>query len=138
MENMTERSNQIREDLFDAIKYGPGKKPGRDIGKYLGRPWVFKWIFQTAWEKFSTAIASANWSVKQSSKSLFGDEAGWKKYGEGTRQAIGRCLRYFVDHGLLPLRVLNPDATGTKYYGLIGGYSTSCSHGSQQDCGCHD
>jgi hypothetical protein len=119
MEKMTESSSQIRDDLFDAIKFGPGNKPGRDLGKHLGKPWVFKWIFQKAWKRFSTAIACADWSIKQCSKSLFGDDAEWVNINHGVRQAMGRCLRYFVDHGMLPLRVINPDATGTKYYALI-------------------
>ena len=111
----------IRQERFEAIKYGPGNRPALDHGKRLGRPWVFKWIFELTWQRICSAIGDADWSVKQSSKSLFGDQVEWGNINHGIRQAIGRCLRYFVDQGMLPLRVLNPDATGTKYYGLIGG-----------------
>ena len=119
MNTQNDISAGIRTDLFDSIRYKKFQgKNGPAIGIKLGKPLVFKWIFQQAWKSFVENIETVDWHVKQSSKSLFGDAAKWDKLAFGVRQAIGRCLRYFVDHGMLPLRVLNPDATGTKYYGL--------------------
>jgi hypothetical protein len=120
MNNKSDITTGIRHDLFADIQYERSmSKKGLAIGKRLGRPWVFQWIFNAAWKHFSAAIANADWRVKQCSKSLFGDAAEWGDFKFGIRQAFGRCLRYFVDQGMLPLRLVNPNATGTKFYTLI-------------------
>lgn len=110
----------IRHALFAAIKYEKRSGPnGPMVGKYLGRPWVFKWIFEKAWARMCAEIVTADWNKKQTTKSLYNDPDSWLDWKFGVRQAFGRCLRYFVDNKMLPLKVLNPLARGTKYYGLI-------------------
>ena len=89
-------------------------------GKKLTFHWIHKALFIECWKNFTACIATADWSKKQTSQSLFNDP-NWGNLYIGTRIAIGRVLRYFVDRGWLPLVVLNPKASGTKYYGLIGG-----------------
>jgi hypothetical protein len=88
-------------------------------GKRLSRQWIFKALFIKCWKQFQASIATVDWTKKQTAQSLF-NVPNWRKMKFGTRIAIGRVLRYFVDIGWLPLMVLNPKATGTKYYGLIG------------------
>lgn len=111
----------IRADRFAAIKYetlnGPG---GIAVGKRLGLPWVLQWIFKKAWAHFCENIATVDWSKKQTAKSLFNDPDIWADMKHGIRQAFGRCLRYFVENGMLPLYVINPNSTGTKYYAPVG------------------
>lgn len=123
----------IRADRFETIKYQTSNGPrGPGVGKTLGRPWVFKWIFQEMWQRACNNIATADWSVKQSTKSLYNDADTWCDMKHGVRQAYGRCLRYFADHQMLPLHVINPKATGTKYYALTEQFNTSPDQGSNQ------
>ena len=111
----------IRQDRFDAMKFESfvGRK-GSGVGKRLGHHWVFSWQFQTTWEKVCKGISAADWTKKQTAKSLFNDPEIWSAMKHGIRHAIGRCLRYFVDNGMLPLYVINPKSTGTKYYAPLG------------------
>lgn len=88
-------------------------------GKKLSRHWVFKDLFVECWANFQASITTVDWTKKQTAQSLF-NVPNWKKMKFGIRIAIGRVLRFFVKSGWLPLVVLNPKATGTKYYGLIG------------------
>jgi hypothetical protein len=32
------------------------------------------------------------------------------------RIKLGRCIKYFVDHGMLPLKVANPKKKGKRFY----------------------
>jgi hypothetical protein len=114
-------ANGIRYDLFSSIQYQTSDRPsrcGHGRGRYLGIPWVFKWIFQETWDQACANLALVDWSQKQCTKTLF-DPEKWAKLSCGVQQACGRCLRYFADNGMLPIYVMNPTASGTKYYGLI-------------------
>jgi len=44
------------------------------------------------------------------------DDPDWSELRFGRRIAIGRCIRLFADREMLPIRVVNPKATGTKKY----------------------
>lgn len=111
---------RIRADRFNAIKYEAFHGPrGTGVGKRLGSPWVFQWIFKRAWAHFSKNIATTDWSKKQTAKLLYNDPEDWGAMKHGVRHAIGRCLRYFVNQGMLPLYVVNPKSKGTKFYALI-------------------
>jgi len=118
MKSETETNNTpgIRTDLFAAIKYESRKcKSGTVIGLELGGHFVFRWIFQEAWKHISAGIMTADRCKFHTAKSLFNDADAWAKFGAN---AIGRCLRYFVDHRMLPLSVVNPNETGSKLYAL--------------------
>ena len=106
----------VRDDLFLALRYAKrsGKK-GPSTGLTLGRHWVFQWIFRSAWGRFTTGLATADWTRPQTAKSLYNDP-DWASMNFGVRIAIGRCLRFFVKHAMLPLQVINPYSTGTKRY----------------------
>ena len=88
-------------------------------GKRLGWHWIFKALFIKCWKQFQASMQTVDWTKKQTAQSLF-NAPNWRNMKFGTRIAIGRVLRYFVNNCWLPLVVLNPRATGTKYYGLIG------------------
>jgi hypothetical protein len=84
-------------------------------GKRLGFHWVPMSLFIQCWEQFQQSLETADWSKKQTAKTLF-DSPNWTRMKFGIRIAIGRVLRYFVDTDLLNLRVINPKASGTKHY----------------------
>lgn len=109
----------IRADRFEAIQYEKTTGPkGSSVGKRLGCAWVFRHIFQATWDRICNSSATADWSKHQTAKSLY-DDPNWCSLGFGHRIAIGRCLRHFVNNGMLPLQVINPQSTGTKYYSPI-------------------
>ncbi len=89
-------------------------------GKRLTRHWIYKALFLQCWQRFRASLATVDWTKKQTAQSLF-NVPYWQSMNFGTRIAIGRVLRYFVDNGWLTLVVLNPTASGTKHYGWNGG-----------------
>lgn len=121
--NMTSQKTDfaavIRADRFAVTKFETRQGKGGPMdGLQLGRNFVFKDIVETGWQTFRTAIEGADWTKPQTAKSLFNDP-NWDRLSFGRRIAIGRCLRYFVDHEMLLLGLLNPESTGTKKYSLI-------------------
>lgn len=119
MNSLTDITPGIRDDLFAAIKYENRKgKSGTVIGMELGGHFVFRWIFQEAWKHISVGIVTADRCKFHTAKSLFNDADAWARFEKNESIAIGRCLRYFVDHGMMPLSVVNPNETGTKLYAL--------------------
>lgn len=88
-------------------------------GKRLGWHWIYRTLFTKCWDNFQASLERVDWTKKQTAQSLY-NVPDWRNMKFGTRIAIGRVLRYFVDNGWLPLVVLNPNASGTKHYGLIG------------------
>ena len=97
-------------------------------GKRLSRHWIFKSLFIACWNRFRASIATADWPRKQTAQSLF-NHANWRNMKFGTRIAIGRVLRFFVKNEWLPLVVINPKATGTKFYELATPVQTSADQG---------
>ncbi len=106
----------IRDDLFKAMRYSKRSvKNGPGTGLDLGRHWVFEEQFRAAWARLCAGLATADWSKPQTARSLYNDP-DWESMKFGVRIAIGRCLRFFVKREMLPLKVINPQATGTKLY----------------------
>lgn len=107
----------IRHDLFKAIKYETrAGKNGRMTGLQLGKHFVFKWIFQAAWEHFCASIPTASRCKLYSCEELFNDDQKWAGYERGIHLALGRCLMYFHDHAMLPVECANPHVSSTKLY----------------------
>ena len=112
----TQINTGVRDDLFLGLKYAKrNTKRGPGTGLTFGRHWIFKWQICTAWERIRAGLATADWSRPQTAQSLYNDP-DWPQMNFGLRIAIGRCLRFFVNHAMLPLRVINPYSTGTKRY----------------------
>jgi hypothetical protein len=111
MKNIIDITTQMEFDKGYG-KYGPCE------GKRLNHHWIFRSLFLTCARRFQENLERVDWSKKQSSQTLF-DSPDWKRMKVGTRIAIGRILRYFVDNGWLPLRVTNLKVRGTKYYERI-------------------
>jgi hypothetical protein len=109
----------IQAERFEAMRFDTRNGPkGSSAGKRLGSQWIFKSVFLTSWQRICKGIKTADWSKPKSAKSLYNDVT-WPNMGIGLRIAIGRCLRHFVDNEMLPLRVINPKSTGTKFYELV-------------------
>lgn len=116
MKTTTDFAAGIRNDLFETTEFDTRHGPkGSSVGKKLSSHWVFKSVFLASWQRICQGIETADWGKRQTAKSLYNDVT-WPKMSVGLRIAIGRCLRYFVDNGMLPLYVVNPQSTGTKFY----------------------
>lgn len=105
---------------FDNIKFETRTGRGRTSdGLYInGYNWVPKDRFIEMWEQAQEKLPLLDWSHPKITKAFF-DLAVWKKIKLGRRIALGRCLRYFAEHQMLPIRCINPRQTGTKRYALI-------------------
>jgi hypothetical protein len=107
----------IRHDLFKAIKFESRSGNGGTMtGLQLGAHFVFKWIFQTAWDHFCARIPTASRCKMYTCEALFNDDETWSGYERGLHIAIGRCLMYFCEQAMLPVECANPRANGTKLY----------------------
>jgi hypothetical protein len=80
-----------------------------------GRYWVSRKVFQEAWRQIRPRYSALDWRVQQTAESLCG-ESFWKTQICGKQLALGRCVKYFVVHEILPLRVANEGKKGKRKY----------------------
>lgn len=103
---------KFRDIKFD--ERGGSAKSG--LGLFLpGRYWVSKKVFEVAWSQVRARFSALDWQVQHTAESILG-ETFWKPHKCGQRIALGRCVKYFVDHEMLPLRVANPTKKGKRKY----------------------
>jgi hypothetical protein len=89
-------------------------RPG--LGIWLpGGYWAIKKWFETARTLIQDEWASLDWTVPHSAETLCNSEK-WRAYDVRERIKLGRCIKYFVDHGMLPLKVANPKKKGKRFY----------------------
>ena len=90
-------------------------KPGR--GLHLpGGYWVQESLFCLMWRRAIETLPNIDWSKKQTVVTIFGDAELWVSQKFGVRIALGRCLKYFADHDMLPIRVANVGKKGPRKY----------------------
>ena len=78
---------------------------------------VFKSTAELAWCCVHKNWANIDWTKRQSAETLIGI-AVWQLQVDGAKRALGRCIRFFVKHDMLPLRlVLARTRKGTRYKG---------------------
>jgi hypothetical protein len=89
------------EDICYAERIG---KYGKTLGLSMpgGFP-VFKSTMELAWACVNKNWTNIDWSVKQTSKTMIGEEHWGAPEEKGFNQALGRCIRFFVKHDMLPL-----------------------------------
>ena len=101
---------------FEVIAFyeeaGSGK---HELGLHLKGRWVPKKNFQTVWTGALEEIPKLDWTHLQTAETISG-VPNWKKLPVGYRISLGRCLKFFVDEGMLPLRIANPGKKGTRKY----------------------
>lgn len=102
---------------FRDIKFDErGEAAKSSLGLLLpGGYWVSKKVFELAWSQVRTRFSALDWKVQQTAESTCG-EAFWKTHDCGVRIKLGRCVKYFADHDILPLRVANPKKKGKRKY----------------------
>ena len=100
------------EGIQYSVRHG---KRGPSVGIQIGRHWVFKWIVEEAFRRARETLSTSEPGALYTAKALYDDPA-WSELSFGRRIAIGRCIRLFADRKMLPIRVINPNAKGTKKY----------------------
>ena len=121
------------EGLQYSVRHGPR---GPSIGIQIGRHWIFKWIVEAAFTRALQTLSTSD-SLKLHTAQALYDDQDWPSFGFGRRIAIGRCIRLFADRQMLPIRVVNPKATGTKKYMHIGPQGVPADLGIQlRQAGC--
>lgn len=93
-----------------------GGRYGSPLGLNVRGYWVQKCLFDLMWQRASETLPTLDFSKKQTIVTIFGDRELWVSQKFGVRIALGRCLKYFADHGLLPIRVANLNKKGTRRY----------------------
>jgi hypothetical protein len=84
-------------------------------GLHLYGYWVEKTFFETAWTHALEQLPRLDWKVPQTSETIC-ISTYWQAQQIGDRLRLGRCVKYFVDQGMLPLQVANPGKKGKKKY----------------------
>jgi hypothetical protein len=104
---------------FEDISYTEGDgKYANILGTYmLGGFFVFKSTMILAWSGVHENSANIDWSKKQSAETLIGSDI-WQAQVDGAKKALGRCIRFFVKHDMLPVPlVLARTRSGKPYKG---------------------
>lgn len=102
---------------FNDINFTEGDgRYGSSRGLRIRGYWVSKDLFDLMWQSASSTMPNLDWSKPQTVVTLFGDQEEWISYPFGARIALGRCLKYFVDHDVLPIRLANEGKKGTRKY----------------------
>ena len=97
------------------FKEGTGKYAST-VGMYLpGRVWVLKPTVGFAWAFAQRGLNAKDGESILTTASLYGLEK-WRQLKMRRRFPLGRCIKYFVTEGMLPLRELNPGKGGTRKY----------------------
>ncbi len=110
---------EIQVEKFEDIRYAERiGKYGKTLGLSMpGGFWVFKETMITAWISVHENWTNINWTNKQTAATLIGSGV-WHVQVAGAKKALGRCIRFFVKHDMLPLRlVLAKTRKGKSYKG---------------------
>lgn len=93
-------------------------KQHKVIGCYMpGNFWVYRRTMENAWKNIHQNWHNVNWKVKQSAEELIGRDY-WSQQPYGGRLALGRCVKFFITHDMLPisLKVANAGKKGKRQY----------------------
>ena len=97
-------------------------KYGQTIG------WFMPGEFFVPLEDIKMALSNAlmhidgiDWTQKVAASAFF-DKEDWEGFVFGKRLALGRCIKFFCDEGLLPIKVTNPGKKGRRYYERSGSH----------------
>lgn len=63
---------------------------------------VFKSTVELAWKSIHENWANIDWTQRQSAETIIGDGV-WQTQVDGAKRALGRCIRFFAKHDMLPL-----------------------------------
>lgn len=98
---------------FEDIRF---EENGKQLGLYMpGHYWVPKAEIELVWNMANAYLPEIDWTKRVCTETFFTTEI-WKQFKKPIRFMLGRCLKYFSVHGILPIEVSNPDKSGKRYY----------------------
>lgn len=104
---------------FKDIRYSERyDKQHKGTGCYMpGNFWVYQKTMEVAWKKILENWHRIDWSTLQFAEALIGT-AYWRQQSYGARLALGRCVKFFITHDMLPisLKVANVGKKGKRLY----------------------
>ena len=107
----------IKFDDFNKIKFEQHSgKFGKQLGlRMSGNYWVPREDVLFAWENATPRVFLLDWTKPVFSK-LFFDQDKWNGFPKGKKLALGRCIKYFSTHEMLPIEEANPEKKGSRIY----------------------
>ena len=91
------------------------EREGYGVGRHVRGCWVGKSSLEIMWQHASIAISQLNLSEQQTTETLFG-KTEWRDVEFKRRLSLGRCLRFFVDNNMLPIKIANEGKKGKRKY----------------------
>jgi len=78
---------------------------------------VPKGTVNEAWKLIHQNWNFVDWSERQTAETMIGHDH-WVSQSFGARLAMGRCIKFFIVHDMLPspLKVANPGKKGKRFY----------------------
>ena len=108
----------IKFDDFNKIKFvRHGGKYGKQLGLWMpGHYWVPREDVLFAWDNATKRLFMLDFSQDKVVSKLFFDQDEWSALLNGKKLALGRCIKYFSTHEMLPIEVANPGKKGSRIY----------------------
>ena len=85
------------------------------LGLEIRGYWVQKSVFELAQKLINATFTTLTWNKPLQVKNICADP-DWGSWPWGLRFKLGRCLKYFVEEGMLPLTIVNPGKGGPRRY----------------------
>lgn len=104
------------EILDNRIRFTTRNGPkGLSVGLQIGRHWVSESYFRYVEKRVVDALPYLDKAKKYKAEDII-NAPDWPDKKIGTRIAYGRCLSFYVDRGMVPLKLMNPDKKGPRLY----------------------
>lgn len=89
---------------------------GKQRGLFMpGNYWVGEAEITLAWEIANAHLPDIDWTKKVSTETIFTTEV-WQQFWKPLKFSLGRCIKFFSVHGMLPIKVANPGKKGKILY----------------------
>ena len=104
-------------NTVDAINFiEHGGMHGKRLGLFMpGAYWVPKNEVVLAWEIANANLHEIDWAEKVCTETIL-NPAIWLQFSRPMKHRLGRCLKYFCVHNMLPIVVANPGKKGKRFY----------------------
>ena len=108
------RKQKMKFEDINFHESGRRDRPG--LGLYLpGECWVGKTTFEMAWNQVRKGLPEPDDRKQYTARMMCGEEF-WQSHPCRRRPSLGRSIKYFVTHEMLPLREVNAGKKGSRKY----------------------
>lgn len=96
------------------------RHPAGGLGCKVRGRWVMQHTLLEAWTLFWRGARALDPKRPKKARALV-CASRWDELPRGGRIAMGRCFRYFSEHGVLPITLINPKKTSNLQYRINAG-----------------